>query len=165
MILARLEPGEFSNRRYTPRRRLNLGAAGSTDSASDVDVVVHDLSVTGLLIEAAIDLQIGDQFTVDIPGPGAVEAAVVWKSGQYFGCEFVRPIPKTALSAAALRSTPAARPSNDVATPAADPALLSETELHEDELSPRGKVLTLIALSLAGWVAIGFVVWAALGLV
>ena len=116
MKLARLEPDDLWNRRYTSRRRLNLGAAGSTHSASDVDVVVHDLSVTGLLIEAPIDLSIGDRFTLELPGPGAVEAVVMWKSGQYFGCEFVRPIPNAALSAAALRSEPTPRLSDAACT-------------------------------------------------
>ena len=165
MKLARLEPGDLSNRRYTPRRRLNLGAAGSTHSASDVDVVVHDLSVTGLLIEAPIDLSIGDRFTLELPGPGAVEAVVMWKSGQYFGCEFVRPIPNAALSAAALRSEPAPRLSDAAVHPAVDLPSLDERELDDAPLSPRAKLLTLLGLSLVGWAAIAAVVWPILGLV
>ena len=165
MILARLEPGDFSDRRYSPRRRLNLGADGSTQAVPDVEVVVHDLSVTGLLIEAAVDLQIGDQLTVEIPGPGTVEAVVVWKSGLYFGCEFVRPIPKTAVSAAALRSMPAPRLSDDVVSPPPDLPSLAGDDLPEDELSPRGKLLTLLGLSLAAWATIAVVVWLILALV
>jgi hypothetical protein len=165
MILARLEPRDFSDRRSSPRRRLNLGVAGSTRSMSDVEVVVHDLSVTGLLIEAAVDLQAGDELTVEIPGPGPVDAVVVWKSGNYFGCEFARHIPNAAISAASLRSAPDPRPQDDVAPSPVPPLSTSESTYRENELSPRGKLLTLLGLSLAAWAVIALVVWLILALV
>jgi hypothetical protein len=132
---------------------------------SDVEVVVHDLSVTGLLIEAAVDLQTGDELTVEIPGPGPVDAVVVWKSGNYFGCEFAKPIPNAALSAASLRSVPDPRPLNDVVLPPPDLPLPSEDVLREGALSPRSKLLTLLGLSLAAWAVIALMVWLILALV
>ena len=96
MILARLEPNISAERRAVPRRRLKLDIAGSTQSKSDIEVIVHDLSVTGLLMEAAVDLHTGDQLVVDIPGAGPADAVVMWVSGNYFGCEFTQSIPKVA---------------------------------------------------------------------
>jgi hypothetical protein len=165
MILARLEPRDYSDRRSSPRRRLNLDVAGSTRTFSDVEVVVLDLSVTGLLIEAAVDLQTGDELTIAIPDSGAVDAVVVWKSGNYFGCEFATPIPNAALSAASLRSVPDPRPENNVALSPAQPVSTTENAYREDDLSPRGKLLALFGLSLAAWAVIALVVWLILALV
>jgi len=171
MILARLEPRESTERRASPRRRLKLDVAGSTSSVADVEVVVHDLSVTGLLIEAAVDLQTGEGLTVELPGPGAVDAVVVWRSGNYFGCEFAKRIPNAALSAASLRSAhqpqprPRPRPQDDVEFTLARPASKSEGAHPADSLSPRRKLLVLLGLSLASWAFVALVVWLILALV
>ena len=177
MILARLEPRESTERRVAPRRRLKLDVAGSTPSAADVDVVVHDLSVTGLLIEAAVDLNTGDQLGVEIPGAGAAEAVVVWRSGNYFGCEFSQRIPKAALSAAALRSAPeprqrperqlplppwqAALPRDGAQIAPSDRPSEGEDAYPVDPLSPRRKLAVLLGLSLGSWALIAGIVWLA----
>jgi hypothetical protein len=176
MRLARLELHESTERRVAPRRRLKLDAAGSTQSAAEVDVVVHDLSVTGLLIEAAVDLQTGDRLGVEIPGAGAAEAVVVWRSGNYFGCEFSQRIPKVALSAAALRSAPEPQP---LAPPRPRPTPPWQQAPRQDEagaapssensdvrenhpanpLSPRRKLAILLGLSLGSWALIAVITW------
>ena len=183
MILARLQPRESTERRAAPRRQLKLGLAGSTQSVGDVEVVVHDLSATGLLIEATADLQTGDRLEVDIPGAGGAEAVVVWRSGHYFGCEFPRPIPKAALSAASLRSAPRPQPeepAGPLSLPLSQPTARPVVEFgyapahhgsglegprSSDALSPKRKLLVLLGLSLAGWAVIALVVWLVLALV
>lgn len=145
-------------------------------SIADVEVVVHDLSATGLLIEAVVDLQIGDRLGVEIPGAGPAEAVVVWASGSFFGCEFARRIPKAALSAAALRSAPQAQlqPVNQprptppqaqaevMAQVAGNSLALPASEL--DEFSPRQKLLILLGLSVASWAGILLIGWLVMAL-
>lgn len=181
MILARLEPQESTERRGAPRRRLKLDSAVSIPSGADLEVIVHDLSATGLLIETAVDLRSGDELAVEIPGAGPTVAVVMWVSGNYFGCEFKRPVPKAALSAAALRSSPAAPPKTATSieieaqlefralqAPAPRPnfefAALGPTMAlsqanDADQLSPLHKLLTLLGLSVAGWGLIALSMW------
>jgi hypothetical protein len=50
---------------------------------------------------------VGESFELELPEAGAVIARVVWQRGREFGCEFDTPVPKSAVSAALLRSPPA----------------------------------------------------------
>ena len=76
---------ELGNRRYSPRRSLRLGTVieGTVEHAT-----IHDLSVTGLLLETSGDLLCGERLLVDIPERGPTSATVIWTSGNFFGCEF-----------------------------------------------------------------------------
>ena len=104
-LLAHLEPSDSTaNRRAAARRTLRLQALGATASQSAAQVTIHDLSLTGLLIETTAHLAAGERIDVDLPGSGLAEAKVVWSSGRFFGCRFKRPIPPAALSSAILRS-------------------------------------------------------------
>ena len=104
-LLAHLEPNESTaNRRSAARRTLRLQAQGTTASQSAAQVTIHDLSLTGLLIETSADLAAGESIDVEVPGAGPAEAKVVWSSGRFYGCKFKRPIPSAALSSAILRS-------------------------------------------------------------
>ncbi len=106
-LLAHLEPSDStSNRRSAARRTLRLQAVGATASQADAQVLIHDLSLTGLLIETSAGLSAGERIDVEIPDAGLTEAKVVWNSGRFFGCEFRRAIPPAALSSAILRSPP-----------------------------------------------------------
>jgi hypothetical protein len=93
-----------SDRRRSIRRALKLGVPGS-----DQSVTVHDLSLTGALLETSVPMLVGQTFEVELPQAGKVDAAIVWNSGEYYGCQFELPIAPSALSAALLRS-PAADP-------------------------------------------------------
>ena len=112
-LLAHLEPLDSTgNRRSAARRTLRLQALGTTSSEPDADVVIHDLSRTGLLIETSAGLAAGERIDVDLPEAGPTEAKVVWSSGRFFGCRFKRPIPPAALSSAILRSPASSTPEN-----------------------------------------------------
>lgn len=57
-----------------------------------------------MLIETALELGGGAEFTVELPHEGAVAAQVVWTSENLFGCRFLRPIGAAALSAVQLKA-------------------------------------------------------------
>ena len=108
-------------RRRCVRRALRLGADASTGGEK---VTVHDLSLTGALLETSVPMLVGAIFEIELPHAGSVEATVVWNSGEFYGCQFELPISPAALSAAQLQSDPV-RSSNPPAP--ADPV----TELRE----------------------------------
>lgn len=104
-ILAQFEQHpEPADRRRSPRRSLKLEVAGTPPAAPEMRVIIHDLSLTGLLIETSASLTVGERLQVQIPEAGTVEAEVVWNSGRLFGCAFRKPISRASLSAALLRS-------------------------------------------------------------
>jgi transcriptional regulator with XRE-family HTH domain len=71
-----------------------------------MNVVVHDLSETGLLLQTSGQLSVGERIEVVLPHAGATEANVVWASNEFFGCRFEKRISRAALSAAQLLSGP-----------------------------------------------------------
>lgn len=93
-------------RRASLRRSLRLDAQSDDVAHGAAQVTIHDLSLTGVLIETSTPLGSGETFEVDLPQAGKVEASVVWSSGEFYGCEFKEPISTAALSAALLRSPP-----------------------------------------------------------
>lgn len=82
------------------RRSLQLEVKATSHGASSA--LIRNLSERGLLIETAADLAIGETLHVDLPEAGAVEARIVWRDGSFFGCEFLAPVSKAAVSAALL---------------------------------------------------------------
>ena len=146
--LARLERLENRNRRAAPRRQLSLGAV--LPETGD-EAVIHDLSSTGILIETKADLATFEQLHLELSEVGPVVATVIWNSGQYFGCEFHKPIPQAAISAALLRSPFEQR-------------ALAAPEEHDDEEAvvddryPLGvRLRVLLGASLALW---SLILWA-----
>ena len=107
--LARLERVQGQSRRASSRLKLSLGAV--LPSTGD-EVVIHDLSSTGMLIQTNAALKASEKLEVELPEIGATAARIVWNSGDYYGCQFEKPVPKAALSAALLRNPyePAAAP-------------------------------------------------------
>jgi len=90
-----------ADRRRSVRRALHLGAqAGDSAEAA----TIHDLSLTGALIETSVPMLVGSTFEVDRPNSGLTEASVVWNSGEYYGCQFALPISPATLSAALLQA-------------------------------------------------------------
>ena len=97
---------KHERRRYL-RRGLRLGA-GAGASAGGERVIVHDLSLTGALLETSVPMLVGAIFEIELPHAGSVEATVVWNSGEFYGCQFELPISPAALSAALLEAQPQA---------------------------------------------------------
>lgn len=106
-LLAEISLGSAkAERRDTIRRTLRLVAevSYSRDSAR---VLILNLSESGVLIETAAVLAVGESFELELPEAGTVVARVIWQRGREFGCEFDSSVPKGAVSAALLRSPPA----------------------------------------------------------
>lgn len=113
-----LEPR--SDRRRSIRRALKLGAGNA-----DQTVTVHDLSLTGALIETSVPMLVGQTFEVELPEAGKMDATIVWNSGEYYGCQFELPIPPSVLSAALLKSAPERSNGSAIADPLAELRQLS----------------------------------------
>ena len=107
-----LEPKD-DRRRYL-RRGLRLGSGVGGEP-----VTIHDLSLTGALLETSVPMLVGAIFEIEIPNAGGIEATVIWNSGEYYGCQFELPISPAALSAALLQSDPRNNAAED--GPQADP--------------------------------------------
>ncbi len=59
--------GTVGSARGAPRMHLRFEAPGSVDGSQGTVVVIHNLSATGMLIETASDLAIGQRITVALP--------------------------------------------------------------------------------------------------
>ena len=103
-----LEPQE---RRRAARRALRLGVGPKDADRADTQVMIHDLSLTGALLETSIPMLVGAIFELEFPQAGLVEAEVVWSSGEFYGVQFSLPIAPSVLSAALLQAQPK-RPDN-----------------------------------------------------
>jgi transcriptional regulator with XRE-family HTH domain len=91
-------------RRRSARRKLRLPLHGTKASGVEVDVLVHNISATGMLLESHVELEIGDGIEIGLPHAGASRATIIWASGPIYGCQFDAPISLATLSAAQLRS-------------------------------------------------------------
>jgi hypothetical protein len=90
--------------RRDARSRLWLNVPSDLTGAEVTNVIVHDLSRGGLLVQVEADLAIGSEIAIELPEEGSVTAEIVWSSGSFFGCQFAAPIPESAISAALSES-------------------------------------------------------------
>ena len=97
------EPVETTDRRRTKRRTLRLDVAARSATAESA-VIIRNLSRTGLLIETEAAFAVGETFLLVLPELGAAPARVVRIDGKLFGCEFLSPVPASAISAALLKA-------------------------------------------------------------
>lgn len=117
-----------ADKRIDARRKLSLLASGLRHDGTDIEVQIHNISGTGLLLESDIKLAAGDRIEIELPHAGDITAKVIWASGRLFGCQFEGPVSPATLSAvelksaidAAAASTPAHRADHDRAEPAID---------------------------------------------
>lgn len=92
------------DRTRAPRRKLMLETQGASSSGTEMPVLIHNFSESGLLLESATALAVGETIELDLPEAAQTPARVIWASGNLYGCAFDRVLPKSALSAAQLRS-------------------------------------------------------------
>lgn len=102
-----LPSADGADRRNDERRKLSLVARGSHHDGSGIDVVIHNISGTGLLFESDIELAKGDRIEIELPHAGDITAVVIWASGRHFGCQFEGPVSPATLSAVELKSATA----------------------------------------------------------
>jgi transcriptional regulator with XRE-family HTH domain len=112
------QPARGHDQRAGERRPLQLEISGLLADGQEANVIVHNMSVSGLLLETGIALATGDRLTLDLPQAGAIEAAVMWRSERLYGCAFATPLGAGALAAAQLQGLPV----SEAGTPASAPA-------------------------------------------
>lgn len=109
-VLAHLEPKRGSSvERNEARKKLKLLTAAKTARGGAANVLVLDISTSGMLVQSDAPLEPGEEIEVQLPGTGARQARVAWSGGNFFGCSFDRPISSATVSAALLRSQPGAQ--------------------------------------------------------
>ncbi|WP_448663337.1 PilZ domain-containing protein [Sphingomonas sp. CJ20] len=99
-MIARLEVlGEVDQRgaiRFTVSSDTTLRGA----DGQPIDVVVENLSRTGFLFLSDTEIPAGSLVAIGLSGAGAREAQVVWRDGNRHGCEFLVPLPQSAMAKA-----------------------------------------------------------------
>jgi hypothetical protein len=99
--------------RATARRSLKLAVRSQSPAAGELQIVIHNISRTGLLLEAPQgSLAVGDGLFLEVPEDGTVESKIVWESGRFFGSKFRSPVSQAAMSGALLQGQPRAAPSS-----------------------------------------------------
>lgn len=93
-----------TDKRHTVRRKLSLLASGIRHDGTGIDVQIHNISGTGLLLESDVRLAAGDKIEIELPHAGDITAVVIWASGRLFGCQFEGPVSPATLSAVELKS-------------------------------------------------------------
>ncbi|MEM7666585.1 MAG: PilZ domain-containing protein [Pseudomonadota bacterium] len=81
--------------------RFNASVASTSHR---VRALIHDLSETGLRLETASGLDLGDTLIIELPLSHKEEACIVWNKANTYGCEFLKPVSKATVSAAYLSS-------------------------------------------------------------
>jgi transcriptional regulator with XRE-family HTH domain len=107
--------GSPNDKARSARRKLRLQLHGTRAGGGDVNVSVHNISATGLLLEGDVALTLGDGIDIVLPHAGATRAKVIWASGALYGCQFETPISAATLSAAQLRAVVGAEREENVA--------------------------------------------------
>ena len=140
--------------RSSRRHSLWLSARVSVRDETD-QVLIHNMSITGLLLESALALTLGDQIEIELAVAGTTAAEVVWCSGNYYGCEFADPIVAAAVSASRLRS-PSPRPAAEFrdAAAGAEHDNVPIAAAVPGALSPLQKTLVIVGAAAACWVPI-----------
>lgn len=92
------------DRRGASRRPLGAPATLRDTARTPLDAQLVDMSETGCLIRMDGNLAIGTGISVGVVGLPVTEATIVRRSGQVYGCAFVRPLPIGSVSGAGLGS-------------------------------------------------------------
>ena len=113
-LKAHLEHGKVPQAREDARRHerraLFLETSGTLPGGLEANVIVHNISAGGLLMETEMALAVEERLVLDLPEVGAVRAVIVWQSGILFGCAFEPTLDQTALASVQLRADPAELP-------------------------------------------------------
>jgi hypothetical protein len=146
--------GDGQRRRH---RLLNgVESRGLETFAEQVTVIYA--SKMGLLIEADLQLAVGEIIEANLPQAGLMEAKIIWVDGDIYGCRFTRQITRAAISAVPLGlrfylTKPNSQPERSA---------MSEYQGVSSNASPLNKPLSLgakigiiVGLALSLWMIIG----------
>jgi len=79
--------------RAAERRSAEAPSTMRADGHDPIDVVVLDISRSGVRIVSDAVLSIGQEITIGLAGAGVTRAYVAWARAGEYGCAFERPIP------------------------------------------------------------------------
>ncbi|WP_374943801.1 PilZ domain-containing protein [Sphingomonas sp.] len=112
------------------------------------DVVIEDLSATGVRVPAAAELDAGALITLGIPGVGMCNARVARVDDGGYGCEFLYPLSPDELAEALV-----ALPAEPVPLPLPRPDAAQVAEGNADTLPGGVRIAIILALAAVGWTA------------
>ena len=84
--------GQTMNARAAERRATDAPSTMRADGCTPVDVIVLDISRSGVRIMTDAALEIGQEITIGLAGAGVTRAFVTWARDGEYGCAFERPI-------------------------------------------------------------------------
>lgn len=102
-LRAQVTPLGRSDRRQEHRWLVDLLVALPKDDGGR-SARVRNLSEGGMMLETDADMAVGDVLAVGLDGAPGVEAKVVWRQEQTYGCQFLERIPTAVVSAAILQA-------------------------------------------------------------
>ena len=147
MLLARIElldELDENERRTDPRTGVGKPSTARGPDDAAVDVIVKDLSASGLSFTAAAKWDVGSRISIGLAGPGRVSGTIARREGDFYGCAFDRPLTPQELAHAFSADSSSAR---DLA--------FRQRELPLEEKWPvRTRLLVVIGLGLTAWAAI-----------
>jgi hypothetical protein len=94
--------------RRAPRRPIESASTVRTGASGPIDVLVRNLSETGVKIRTPASLVIGQEISIGLAGAGSTRAFVVWRNDDHYGCVFDAPI-GAETAAQAFSSSPVVR--------------------------------------------------------
>ena len=80
------------NARIAERRPTDAPSTMRADGCTPVDVIVLDISRSGVRILTDAALDVGQEITIGLAGAGVTRAFVAWAGNGEYGCAFERPI-------------------------------------------------------------------------
>lgn len=83
---------DSNDARRAVRRRADAPSTLRGSVGGPIDTFVHDVSRTGVKIECAADLVLGEFVSIGLAGIGSARAIVVWKRDRHVGLDFVTPL-------------------------------------------------------------------------
>ena len=87
-----IESGQTKETRKARRRPAKAPSTMRADGREPVDVVVLDISRSGVRILTDADLSVGQEISIGLAGAGVTRAYVTWVRDGEYGCAFERPI-------------------------------------------------------------------------
>jgi len=91
-LTGQLSTEPFGEIRQAARTEVVLGAGLRQRGAGAVSVQILDLSTHGFRAATHLELPIGTDVWLKLPGLETWHSRVVWMSGHLLGCAFVRPL-------------------------------------------------------------------------
>ena len=91
-LSAEISTSPGRDQRIAPRREVCLGAGLRQRGNHRVTVNLLDLSTSGFRIESYLDLRVGSEVWLTLPGLASTRACVAWVGNIYTGCRFLDPL-------------------------------------------------------------------------